>query len=60
MAPFADVVINVSGSGYAGSDRLESSVELATINVIARYRHAGLGSGGFHFSRTLCGLPAGR
>ena len=39
----ADVAIDVTGSGHAGSDRLESSVGLAAINVIAGYRHAGLG-----------------
>jgi hypothetical protein len=38
-----DAAINVAGSTDAGSNLLESSVELAAINVVARYRYAGLG-----------------
>ena len=39
----ADVVIDIVGSGYARCNRLEGSVELAAINVVTGYRHAGLG-----------------
>jgi hypothetical protein len=38
--PAPDVAIHVTGSGYAGSNQLESPVELAAINVVARYRYA--------------------
>jgi hypothetical protein len=38
-----DVAIHVAGSADAGSSLLESSVELATINVVPGYSYAGPG-----------------
>ena len=55
----ANVVIDVAGSGHAGSNRLESSVELAAINVVARYRHAGLGIRRVPLQQNAVGPSAG-
>ncbi len=42
--PVADVVIDVTGRGHAGSDRLISPIGLAAINVVAGHRRTRIGS----------------
>jgi hypothetical protein len=42
--PAADIAIDVAASGHAGSNRFESPVELAAINVVSGYGYAGLGT----------------
>ena len=56
----ADIAINIAGRGYARSDRLESSIELAAVNVIAGDRHAGPGIRRVPFQENAMRPAAGR
>ena len=56
----AHVAIDVAGGGDARSNRLESPVELTTINVIAGYGHAGLWIRRVPLQENAVRLPAGR
>ena len=55
--PAADVAIDVAGSGHARSNRFESPVELAAINVVPAYGYAGPGIRRVPLQQDAVGFP---
>jgi hypothetical protein len=55
-----NVAIDVTGSSHAGSNRFESPVELATIDVIPGYSYARLGIWRVPLQKDAVGPPVGR